>query len=204
MNPFECDLCIFHKLKGRDPNSNSELDKLLMKYIRQMNLDVFWSRASQTVRGNKTQVNGILEESKFFGLNGPFIHAGPFPDYDHCGYEVAIAMLRKSMRPGKNNLSHQQFDTIRSYPTAYGNHVRVTPQACSRLLGLVDVKGIYRWFSDDPCSLLWFQRFKEGCKRRMGSDWRPNQAMSTELVVEVLRWMDGRQDTGSHWKCGDK
>jgi hypothetical protein len=29
---------------------------------------------------------------------------------------------------------------------------------------------------------LWFQRFMLGCKKRMGQDWRPNQAISAELV----------------------
>ena len=52
MNPYECDLCIFHKLTGRDPSETSEMDSVMMEYIRQMNLDVLWSRATQTIQGN--------------------------------------------------------------------------------------------------------------------------------------------------------
>ena len=85
-------------------------------------------------------------------------------------------MLTESMCPGKNDLSHQQFDTIRAYATTIGNHVRLTPQACSGSLGLVDVNVYYHHFSDNLCSSHWFQRLKEGYKDRMGSNWKPNQA----------------------------
>ena len=64
--------------------------------------------------------------------------------------------------------------------------------AYSRSLGLVDTKGYYRRFADDPCSSLWLQRFKVGCKSRMGSDWSPNQAMIVPLLLEVLDWMEAK------------
>ena len=52
MCPFECDTCIFRKLKGRDSKSSSESDNLLLEFIRRANMDAFWSRASSTVLGN--------------------------------------------------------------------------------------------------------------------------------------------------------
>ena len=43
LTPFECDLCIFRKLRKQSPIQNNAKDKLLLLMIRQMNLDAFWS-----------------------------------------------------------------------------------------------------------------------------------------------------------------
>ena len=43
MVSFECDLCIFWKLYGRAPSSESETDRFGMDCIRRVNLDAFWS-----------------------------------------------------------------------------------------------------------------------------------------------------------------
>ena len=55
---------------------------------------------------------------------------------------------------------------------------------------MVDVKGYYTRWVDDPCASLWFQIFKEGCKLRMRQDWKPNQALSIKLMIKVLEDMD--------------
>ena len=60
-------------------------------------------------------------------LNGPFIHEGPFPNFDHCGYEVAIIMLLYSTNTGKLHLDHLQYDTIRKFQSTFGNQVRASP-----------------------------------------------------------------------------
>ena len=41
--------------------------------------------------------------------------------------------------------------------------------------------------TQDPCVSFWFNRFAEGCRRRMGQDWRPNKAISVELMGELLK-----------------
>ena len=49
MTPFECDLCIFRKLRKVDPTPNISQDELLMVCIRRINLDSFWARVTTTV-----------------------------------------------------------------------------------------------------------------------------------------------------------
>lgn len=186
--PFECDLCIFRKLRRADPKATSEKDKELLVYIRRMNLDALWSRATATVNGNRDKAKKMVE----VGLQGPFVHESPFPEHDHCGYEVALEMLKASKAQGKSAKTHLQFDTIRQFPTVFGNQLRARPKASGDSWGLVDVKGHYRRMANDPCSSLWFTRFKEGCKRRMGSDWNPNQAMTPDLVKAVLDFCEDR------------
>ena len=58
--PFECDTCIFRKLRN-DPNPWSEADILLMATIRGAHLDTFWSRAPDTVNGNQLKIIQALK-----------------------------------------------------------------------------------------------------------------------------------------------
>ena len=83
--PFECDLCVFRKLRGVDPSPTSHLDKVTLAYIRRMNLDAMWSWASATVFSNRDNAKKVIDCCAFFGLEGPFLHEGPHPDYDHVG-----------------------------------------------------------------------------------------------------------------------
>ena len=46
--------------------------------------------------------------------------------------------------------------------------------------------------TEDPCCSFWFQRFTEGCRRRMGQDWRPDKAVSVEIMGVLLRIVEQR------------
>jgi hypothetical protein len=190
--PFECDLCIFRKLRKSSPDLSSETDKLLLGCIRRMNLDAFWSRSSDTISGHRGKLEHSLKLSKLVGLKGPYQHDGPMPSYDHCGYEVAIQMLLNSKNPGKYSKDYCQWDTIRKVRTAYANQVRASPQANQRAISMGGQDGKYQRLSTDPCASFWFYRFLLGCKRRMGQDWRPNQALSLPLMLAVLDLSNSR------------
>jgi len=57
--PFQCDGCVFRRLRQVEPDSTSASDRVLfLMYIRRANLDAFWSRAPKTVSnelGNATR-----------------------------------------------------------------------------------------------------------------------------------------------------
>jgi hypothetical protein len=66
---FECDLFIFSKLRDQSaPDLTNSIDSLLMLFIRHMNLDSLWSRATSTVEGNAGVVARGLRHSKLLGL----------------------------------------------------------------------------------------------------------------------------------------
>ena len=52
LTPFECDFCVFLKLKGRFPIEHSQEDMHLFACIRRANLDAFWARSSSTAQNN--------------------------------------------------------------------------------------------------------------------------------------------------------
>ena len=190
--PFECDLCVFRKLRKTDPSPSSQSDILLMAVIRRANLDAFWSRTSDTVKANRRNVVKGLKLSSLMRLGGPYKQFQPFPNYDHCGYEVAAQMLLASRNPGRNAEDHLQFDSIRSLLTAYGNYSRASPQSSSLTLALSDQKGRYQRFATDATGSLWFKRFFQGCRYRMGQEWKPNKAFSTPLLLALLQTLENR------------
>ena len=184
--PFECDLCIFRKLKSRNPMAANIPDSLLLACIRRMNLDACWSRAKSTALSNRDKVAFGLKMSALVGLEGPYESDGPLPDFDHCGYEVAVEMLLHSRRPRRYSDAYMQFDTIRKLRSAFSNHCRASAKSNQVSLALGDQKGKYQRFSADPCSSFWFYRFVEGARHRMGQDWRPNKAIPVELLLLLL------------------
>ena len=207
MVPFECDLCIFRKLRGTDPEANSSQDLLLGTCIRRMNLDAFWSRAKSTVYQNKRQLMNSLELSAMVGLQGSYEHAGPYKGGDQCGYEVAITILLYSLKKGKHDKTYTQFETIRKLRSVYSNHCRTMPQANQSHLSMVDSKGIYSRLSKDKCGALWFQRFMTGCQKRMGIIWKPNTALSIPLLLLLLEEAEknieeaSTEDIENLWVC---
>jgi hypothetical protein len=80
---FECDRCVFRKLYHRHPSFTNPVDSLALVTIRRSNLDAMWARTKATVEGNASLVARGLWNSKELGLTGPYLDAGPFPDYDH-------------------------------------------------------------------------------------------------------------------------
>jgi hypothetical protein len=173
-----------------------------------------WARSRHTVQGQRDMLRQGLRLSQLAGLEGPYWYEGSLPSHDHCGYEVAIQMVLKSRNPAKHSATYTQCDTIRKLRTIrnpakhsatytqcdtirklrtiYGNFLRSSPQANSQVMALGDEKGRYQRFSTDPCGSLWFHRFITGCRYRMGMDWRPNEAMSLDLMLVVLKQVEDR------------
>ena len=98
-------------------------------------------------------------------------------------------MLDASLDQGRYHKDHKQFDSIRKIRSTYSNFIRTTTSTVVGHLPLTlldnDGKSSLRIGSDESGS-LWFARFTEGCKRRMGQDWRPDQAITPELMIALL------------------
>jgi hypothetical protein len=198
MVQFECDFCIFAKLKERPPVMENATDRLGLACIRRANLDAFWSRAESTVAAHARHIKEGVELSEFVGIEPPYVPVGPLPSTDHCGYAMAILTLLKSRQKGKYHSSHQQWETIRKFRTAFGNQIRAGAAANSTCLSMGDAEGkSYSRLCADPCSSLWFKRFMTGCQRRMGQDWRPDRAITNKMLHFMLAKIEHRLDNAS-------
>ena len=193
MVSFECDLCIFWKLYHRSPKEDESEDKFRLDCIRRINLDAFWSRARSTVESNASKIREGLKISRSLGLQGPYMDPGPLPAYDHCGYEVAMQIVVSSLESGRYSQGHKQWDTIRRFRSCFSNQVRAARDANCTPLVLADNKGSgFQRLAIDPCGSLWFQRFMLGCSKRMGQDWRPNQAIGIDIMHLLLERVEER------------
>jgi len=152
-----------------------------------MNLDACWSRETQTVTQNARRARKQIEMCKLVGLDGPFVQIGDLPDYDYCGYEVAISILLYSRKPGRYDKNYTQYDTIRHFRSTYSNYLQASPHANFQTLSMGDFNGNYSRLVPDECESLFFKRFMEGLKKRMGQDWRPNIDLSISLIVKLLQ-----------------
>ena len=189
---FECDLCVFRKLRGFEPDESNHVHTLLLACIRRVNLDAFWSRASSTVISNANKMEQALRLSELVGLTGPYLPPGPLPPNDHCGYEVAVQIVLASRNGGKHSSAYTQWDTIRKIRTVYSNQVRAAAAANSVAWSIGDEDGRYTRITQDPCGSLWHNRFGQGCKKRMGQDWRPDRGMSVDLMLKLVAVIETR------------
>lgn len=199
MVSFECDTCIFWKLYNRDANpGENEKDAFALQCIRRINLDAFWSRARTTVTSNAAKVREGLKISSRLGLDGPYLEPGPLPTHDHCGYQVAMQIVVSSLDSGRYSDSHKQWDTIRRFRSCFSNQVRSSRDANFTPLVLADGKGAgFQRIAVDPCGSLWFQRFMLGCSKRMGQDWRPNQAIGVPIMHRLLELVEEKARTAT-------
>ena len=193
MVPFECDFCVFGKLFDHDPDIGNDKDVFAMACIRRVILDAFWSRARSTVDANTAKAREGLALSRSMGMKGAAEEPGPLPTFDHCGYEVAIQIVVSSLGSGRYSKTHKQWDTVRRFRSSYSNQVRAAREANANPIVLTDADGkSYQRIGRDACGSLWFQRFTLGCRKRMGQDWRPNQAISVTLMQELLSKVEDR------------
>jgi hypothetical protein len=98
---FQCDDCVFRNLTGRLLNSDSARDGLLTRCIRRVNLDAMWGLEGSTVRSTVRSVKYTINLLQQMGVEPQYPPLGPFPVGDDLGYGVAVAMVLKSLEPGK-------------------------------------------------------------------------------------------------------
>ena len=102
MCPFQCDLCHFRNIQGRDPTPlTNPRDLLAMDCIRRANLDAIWAREPTTISRNLGQARKMEELGELLGFTHVVPPMGPYPLQDTFGMKVACCTLLKSLEPGK-------------------------------------------------------------------------------------------------------
>jgi hypothetical protein len=122
--PFQCELCHIRTLQGRSPQVGSGLlgDVELLKCLRRVNLDAFWSQEPSTVSHNLGKINRALKNAHGLGMsNPPLPSLGPWKLEDEFGAGAAVIMAKHSMdEPGVTE-STVQFETVRKMKSAFVN-----------------------------------------------------------------------------------
>jgi hypothetical protein len=133
LTAFQCDLCWFRNLQQRDPLSQLDRDDLLLCCIRRANLDAVWGREPLTVQATLRSAIQLMRLWDKVGMSPQFPLIGPFPVRDSLGMGVTVAMLLKSLEPGKYHASYQQFETVRKLRAGFANIYMASVEGVSSL-----------------------------------------------------------------------
>jgi len=186
--PFQCDSCHFRNLMHREPHPSLAQDLRILKCIRRANLDALWSMESRTVNRTLTECKRGLDIAASLGFKSKlFPPMGPFPLEDSFGMGAAVVILQVSLKPGKYD-RHVQFGTIRKFRSAFSNVYHASAQGHEATVLAKDTKKLM--VTKCPTYGVWFEKFMKGCHKRMGEIVRPDRALSTTILLEILRLLN--------------
>ncbi len=185
MTPFQCDLCHFRNIKGRNPVRQNTRDNLALIMIRRANLDAFWARTTATVKSNLADTRQLVRHSvKLWGTVPTLPPRGPFPLEDAFGMAIATATLDRSLDKGRN-ARHVQFNTARRIRSAYSNCWNASLHTLD--LGVMQEGQSKLMLTDCPVYHHWYTRMMKGMHERMGDLIVQDQAISRELMIEIMK-----------------
>ena len=188
--PFECDLCSFRNVVGRDPDDTDARDEFTLTAIRRVLLDVMWAREPDTVASNWSRSRrdfdmAVTNLSLNYHTLLPVL--GNPRVGDRVGMGVALTTVLASLRPGKN-AAYVQFDTIRKTQTWYANAYDAGENfSCETVVGLDQKK---QYVSTGHTFGKWFSRFMRGARLCMGMVRRQNEALTSNLVMGICAEAD--------------
>ncbi len=196
--PFQCDLCSFRNLCDRNPRANHPPDDFLLCCIRRSILDSFWGRESLTVSSTLRGAQQLVERWKLAGIPIDLPPRGPFSVSDVFGMRVAIGMLIKSLEPGRYSSAYQQFETIRKLRAAHSNLFMSSVEGTQAFRSIGgDIAKLS--FAAMPTNSLWFERFAQGCLKRMGQEIRQDWAIPLEAIHGILIMLNGEWALAERW-----
>ena len=190
--PFQCPLCHFRNLRGRDPSRDRAHDRLLMDFITRAVLDACWARETSTVHSNLASVKLALKSIDKFALRSALPAMGPFPLEDTLGMAQAIITLDRSLAKGKYE-RFVQWSTTRKVMSAMNNLSQAACEGLGESIGAYENKKI--WFSKAVGHNFFISRFKEGLHRRVGEVVRPDEPITIEILKHILRALDEQWET---------
>ena len=185
--PFQCHDCWFFNITRRRPKADNHTDRVLLSLIRRVNLDILWSRESSTVVNTYNSVYTSAKIAVSLGMPLQNIEQGPWPVGDHCGFAIAVTMLRKSLDPGRNDALYQQFDSIRKLRSAWRNTYLNSVLGSNVTQVFMGEKGRTYRLTADPTYSQSFTKFIHGCEKRMGRRVKQDQAVSIAILKELLK-----------------
>lgn len=187
--PFQCDFCWAVNITGKEASAYNQRHKVLMSYIRRVNLDMMWSKEPSTVSSTLNNLVKARKNCARLGLDPLVIPQGPWEVKDNAGMQIAIEILIQSQGKGKNATGYQQFDSIRKIRSSYANAMR------GSAIGAIDTKlktnrGVSFGFVAGPTESVLFEMFMLGLRKRMGKVTCQNLGLSYEVLSKLLELYD--------------
>jgi hypothetical protein len=189
LTPFQCDLCCFRNLQHQDPVPGLPKDDLLLCAIRRANLDALWGREPHTVSATLRGVRHMIRLWGKLGIKPNFPALGPYPVSDSLGMGVALAMLMKTLEPGRYSIQYQQFETVRKLRAAFSNLYMASYVGVTSLRTVGGDRAKHH-LTLSPTQSMWFERFSQGCICRMGQDVRQDWAIPLGAMLGQIQVLE--------------
>jgi len=188
VTPFQCDHCHFVNVMGREPVEGLASDLRVLKCIRRVNLDAFWSREPGTVRSVLEEaLRGLSIASQLGFAHSLFGPRGPFPVADSMGMGPAIVIVQRSLARGRY-AETCQYETIRKFRAASSNIYNSSLAGQGNVVMAQDTRKLR--VTACPTHSDFFERFNKGLHKRMGDVVRPDRAISHGIVMALMRAVD--------------
>ena len=183
--PFECDLCHFRNVCGRNPIWKSGRDEFTLTAIRRVSLDALWARETSTVKANWSRARAdYLAVRNTLSIRDFMPVLGYEKVEDRVGMAPALMTIITSLRAGVN-AENVQWDTMRKTTTWYGNAYNAGRNYNNdAVLGGDKSK---QNLTDCPTHGEFNTRARKGARLRMGMVRRQNEALTSELVLAMHR-----------------
>ena len=182
--PFECEYCSFCRLKGRAPDMTLPADEVLLAFMRRANLDAFWSRAPDTVKGLRSMFWEQVEVGEAFGFQ-MFPPMGPFGPTCDSGMRTALGVLWRSQKPGRHE-AKMKFSSTRKARAVHSDVHKASARAAEGALVWQAEKKRFVT-TKAPADSEWFDAFVTGLRSRVGERRKQDHAISIEVICEVQK-----------------
>ena len=183
--PFECDLCHFRNLNGRDPLPGLAKDSYTLLAIRRANLDACWSRETSTVAGNLSRlIKDYTSSMNAYSMRCPLPPLGNPKLEDRVGMSVALMLLEASKRVGRY-APNLQYDSARKTLSVMHNAYLAGEKASTSEV-LTNQETNFH-VVDAPFASRWRERFSLGVKRRMGVFRKQNEPLTMKALLGILK-----------------
>jgi hypothetical protein len=130
------------------------------------------------------------------GLTPQLPPLGPFPVGDSLGMSVAIAMLLKSLEPGRYSSRYQQFETVRKLREGFSNIYMASCEGASCLHTVGGDRAKHQ-LTHSPTQSLWFERFSQGCVTRMGQEVWQDWALPLLVMYGLMAVLEDEWATAT-------
>lgn len=182
--PFECDVCHFRNITGRDVDWGNSRDIYTLTCIRGASLDAMWSKEKDTVEGNWRRMRLDLKNALPKLSVGPLFPKMGNPEVeDKVGMNIAVITLNTSLRPGKH-AGNIQWDSMRKTPTWYAHAHQSIVGGEEESIYAADNKKMYA--TSCPTRSRWFSAFLLGAKKRMGVIRKQDEALTVKQLLALL------------------
>jgi hypothetical protein len=181
--PFQCELCWYWNLEGREPVPGR--DDIYLACMRCANINAMLGKSPLTIRAHRQESERAISMALAFGKTPAYHPRGPFPMANQVGMSLAVNILLKSLVAKGMLIKHVQFPTLQKLQAMYTKNWESSPAGVKKRAAFTNRKYRVRQTSC-PAQSEWFHNFLRGLEFWMGCQSDPNQGLFMGAVVHLL------------------